>query len=114
MPTPMPQTMSAVDATVDIDGTGWAIIFAGGIGSRFWPLSSPRRPKPALQLLSDKPLLTETIERLAPLVTPERVLIVTSRDIAPEITRAAREVPPANILVEPRPLGTAAALAWGL
>lgn len=106
--------MPSIDVTTDIEGNAWAIIFAGGIGSRFWPLSSPRRPKPTLQLLGDKPLLADTIERLAPLVVPERVLIVTSRDIASEIMRAAPEIPESNILVEPRPLGTAAALAWGL
>jgi mannose-1-phosphate guanylyltransferase len=106
--------MPSVGTAVDIEGGAWAIIFAGGIGSRFWPLSSPRRPKPALQLLSEKPLLLDTIERLAPLVLPERILVVTSRDIAPEITRAAPEIPRENVLVEPRPLGTAAALAWGL
>lgn len=106
--------MPAVASAIDVDGSGWAIIFAGGIGSRFWPLSSPRRPKPALQLLSEKPLLLDTVERLGSLIPPERVLVVTARDIAPEITRAAPGIPRENVLVEPKPLGTAAALAWGL
>jgi mannose-1-phosphate guanylyltransferase len=92
----------------------WAIVFAGGIGSRFWPLSSPRRPKPTLQLLGERPLIAGTVDRLAPVVLPERVLIVTSRDIANAVARAAADVPAENILVEPRPLGTSAALAWAL
>lgn len=92
----------------------WAVVFAGGIGSRFWPLSTPDRPKQVLSLVGDRPLIAETVARLAPVVPPERVLVVTSRDIAPAIRAVIAEVPPGNVLVEPRPLGTAAALAWGV
>jgi len=90
----------------------WAVVFAGGIGSRFWPLSTPARPKPLLALVSGSPLLADSVGRLQPVIPPERVLVATSRDIAPAIRTVVREVPEANILVEPRPLGTAAALAW--
>jgi mannose-1-phosphate guanylyltransferase len=103
-------------APVDDQVTGlamWAVVFAGGIGSRFWPLSTPRRPKPLLSLVTGNSLLADTVGRLQPLIDPERVLIVTSHDIAPAIRDAVRDVPAQNILVEPRPLGTAAALAWG-
>jgi mannose-1-phosphate guanylyltransferase len=91
----------------------WAVVFAGGIGSRFWPLSTPERPKPLLALVTGRSLLEDTVGRLHPLIPSERVLIVTSRDIAPAIRSAMTAVPSENILVEPRPLGTAAALAWG-
>src|ERR1019366_3827182 len=57
--------------------------------------------------------LEDTVGRLQPLIPPERVIVVTSRDIAPAIREAVQDVPEENILVEPRPLGTAAALAWG-
>jgi mannose-1-phosphate guanylyltransferase len=90
----------------------WAVVLAGGIGSRFWPISSPRRPKPLLQLTSERPLIAETLRRLSPLVPAERVLVVTSADIADAIQAVIPEVPRRNLLVEPRPLGTAAALAW--
>lgn len=90
----------------------WAVVMAGGIGSRFWPLSSPQRPKPLLTLVSERPLVSEAVARLEPLVPPERVLVATSADIAGGIREALPNVPEANILVEPRPLGTAAALAW--
>lgn len=101
-------------AAVDTTGLAlWAVIFAGGIGSRFWPLSTPERPKPLLALVTGYSLLEDTIGRLQPLIPPERVIVVTSSDIAPAIRGALRDVPEANILVEPRPLGTAAALAWG-
>lgn len=92
----------------------WAVIFAGGIGSRFWPLSTPTRPKPLLRLVSEQPLLVDTVRRLAPTIPADRVLVLTSRDIAPAIRAAIADVPEMNILVEPRPLGTAAALAWGV
>jgi mannose-1-phosphate guanylyltransferase len=91
----------------------WAIVFAGGIGSRFWPLSSPHRPKQLLRLIGDRPLIAETVARLHPLVPAERTLVITSADIAGAIHAAIPEIPVANMLVEPRPLGTAVALAWG-
>jgi mannose-1-phosphate guanylyltransferase len=89
-------------------------VFAGGIGSRFWPLSTPGRPKPVLRLLGERPLLSDTVRRIAPVIPPERVLVLTSRDIADTVRAAVPELPYDNILVERRPLGTAAALAWGL
>lgn len=91
----------------------WAVVFAGGIGTRFWPLSTPRRPKQVLALVNERPLIADTVARLSPLVPAERVLVVTSADIADALHEAIPEVPRANLLVEPRPLGTAAALAWG-
>jgi mannose-1-phosphate guanylyltransferase len=106
----------AQPAAADEPVTGlalWAVVFAGGIGSRFWPLSTPQRPKPLLSLVTGNSLLADTVGRLQPLIHPERVLVVTSHDIAPAIRDAVADVPAENILVEPRPLGTAAALAWG-
>lgn len=91
----------------------WAVVFAGGIGTRFWPLSTAQRPKQVLALVNERPLISDTILRLAPMVPPERVLVVTSADIADALHDAIPEVPRANLLIEPRPLGTAAALAWG-
>ena len=101
------------EAERDTDSSMWAIVLAGGIGSRFWPLSTPERPKQLLNLIGERPLIAETVARLAPLIPPERVLVLTSRDIAPAIHAAIPEIPETNMLVEPRPLGTAAALAWG-
>ena len=91
----------------------WAVVFAGGIGSRFWPLSTPARPKPLLALVTGNSLLQDSVGRFQPLIPPERVLVVTSRDIAPAIRTAIADIPEENILIEPRPLGTSAALAWG-
>ena len=104
---PQPDVALATDAAL------WAVVLAGGIGSRFWPLSTPERPKQLLALVGDRPLIADTVARLAPLIPAERVLVVTSRDIADALHAAIPEVPAANMLIEPRPLGTAAALAWG-
>jgi mannose-1-phosphate guanylyltransferase len=90
----------------------WVVILAGGIGSRFWPLSTPDRPKQLLPLVNDAPLLVNTVDRLRALVAPERILILTNASIQREIAAAVPQIPAANILIEPRPAGTAAALAW--
>lgn len=100
-------------AAVGDDAELWAIILAGGIGSRFWPLSTPERPKQVLALINERPLIAVTLGHLAPLIAPERVLVLTSADIADAIHAVVPEVPAENMLIEPRPLGTAAALAWG-
>ncbi|MBC7898266.1 MAG: mannose-1-phosphate guanylyltransferase [Cytophagaceae bacterium] len=94
------------------DAAMWAVVLAGGIGSRFWPLSSPTRPKQLLRLLGDEPMIEECVGRLDPLIPAERVLVVTSADIASAIRAAIPSVPAQNVLVEPRPLGTAAAVAY--
>lgn len=109
----LPVAAAQPDATVAADAPLWAVVFAGGIGSRFWPLSTPEQPKQLLALVGERPLIAETLARLAPLVPPERVLVLTSSDIADAIHAAIPDLPAENMLVEPRPLGTAAALAWG-
>lgn len=101
------------EALTDVGTSLWAVIFAGGIGTRFWPISTPDRPKTVLPLVDARPLIADTLARLAPLVPPTRVLVVTSADIADVLHRAIPALPRANLLIEPRPLGTAAALAWG-
>jgi mannose-1-phosphate guanylyltransferase len=91
----------------------WAIVLAGGIGSRFWPLSTPEQPKQLLALVGERPLIAETVARLAPTIPADRVLVLTSADIADALRAAIPEVPDENMLIEPRPMGTAAAVAWG-
>ena len=108
----LPAEQPLIAGEPETDVALWAVIFAGGIGSRFWPLSTPVRPKPLLALVSDQPLIEDAVGRLQPTIPPERVLILTSRDIAPAIRSVTKDVPEENVLVEPRPLGTAAALAW--
>ena len=108
----LPEPLPEVTAVKDVSVLLWAVIFAGGIGTRFWPLSTPARPKQLLALVNERPLIADTIARLQPLIPAERVLVVTSADIVDALHKAIPEIPVANMLVEPRPLGTAAALAW--
>jgi len=92
--------------------TRWAVILAGGVGSRFWPLSTPDRPKQLLPLVNDKPLLVNTAERLSKLVGSDRILVLTNSSLVDAVARALPEVPVENIIAEPKPAGTAGALAW--
>src|SRR2546426_4508971 len=90
----------------------WAAILAGGAGTRFWPLSTPERPKQLLPLAGDRPLLVQAVERLEGLVPPERILILTGALLAERIAALVPQVPRAQVLVEPRAASTAPALAW--
>ncbi|MEP6729611.1 MAG: sugar phosphate nucleotidyltransferase [bacterium] len=90
----------------------WAVVLAGGVGSRFWPISTPARPKQLLPLATERPLLSDTLSRLAPLVPPERTLILTNAQLVEPIAALAPSIPRENFIAEPRPAGTAAALAW--
>lgn len=92
--------------------SNWAVVLAGGVGSRFWPLSTPSRPKQLLPLVGRDSLLAETLSRLAPLVSPGRTLILTNAGLVDAIAAAAPDVPATNIIAEPRPAGTTAALAF--
>jgi mannose-1-phosphate guanylyltransferase len=90
----------------------WAVILAGGVGSRFWPMSTPERPKQLLPLVDDEPLLANTLQRLAPLVEPARTLVLTNASLVAAIRALAPALPAENVIAEPKPAGTAAALAW--
>jgi mannose-1-phosphate guanylyltransferase len=90
----------------------WAAIVAGGSGTRFWPLSTPDRPKQLLPLAGDRPLLVQAVERLEGLVAPERILILTGALLADRIATLVPQVPRAQVLVEPRAASTAPALVW--
>jgi len=90
----------------------WAVVLAGGVGSRFWPLSTPSRPKQLLPLVGSKSLLADTLTRLAPLVPAERTLVLTNAGLVDAIARVAPALPRQNIIAEPRPAGTTAALAF--
>ena len=92
--------------------TRWAVVLAGGVGSRFWPISTPARPKQLLPLATDDPLLIDALTRLAPLVPPERTLILTNAQLVGPIAALAPDIPRENLIAEPKPAGTAAALAW--
>jgi mannose-1-phosphate guanylyltransferase len=90
----------------------WAAVLAGGGGTRFWPLSTPTRPKQMLPLSGGAPLLVQTIGRIRDLIPPDRILVVTSRALGRATQRLLRDIPQHNLLLEPRAASTAPALAW--
>ncbi|MGI8430906.1 MAG: mannose-1-phosphate guanylyltransferase [Chthoniobacterales bacterium] len=89
----------------------FALILAGGSGERFWPLSRRARPKQLLQLVSEKTLIEETIDRLDGLVSPERILVLTNVDQETALRELLPDFPPENIVAEPAKRDTAAAVA---
>src|SRR5215216_3999858 len=94
----------------------WAVVPAGGAGTRLWPLSRAARPKFLLQLLGERSLLQQTVDRLAPLAPPERTLVVCGPSHAAAVARQIPDLPEGNILVEPSPSGSGPAItlaaAW--
>ncbi len=91
----------------------WVLILAGGVGSRFWPLSTPTRPKQLLPLVGEESLLAQTISRMSALADADHTLILANESLVGPISAALPRFPRANIIAEPRAAGTAAALTWG-
>ncbi len=87
----------------------FSVVMAGGSGTRFWPASREKRPKQLLTLFGSGSLLQQTIERLAPLTGPERVLVVTGQSHAQAVSEQLPQVPARQILAEPAARNTAAA-----
>ena len=85
----------------------YAVIMAGGSGTRLWPCSRRGRPKQLLNLLSDRTMLREAYERVAPLVADERVFVVTNRVYADVVREQIPELPAGNVIGEPEGHGTA-------
>ena len=90
------------------------VILAGGKGERFWPLSRQDRPKQFLKILPEgKSLIRATAERLVPLAEGwDGLFVATSRALASKILEELPELPPENLILEPEPKDTAAAVAW--
>lgn len=90
----------------------WVVILAGGIGSRFWPASTPRRPKQFLPLAGERSLIADTLERARALAPASNVLIVAGAHLREHLEQALPELGPDQLLLEPQARGTAPALAW--
>lgn len=89
------------------------LIMAGGIGERFWPLSTKEKPKQLISLISEKSMIRETVNRILNLVTVEDVFIATNLIQANAIMNELPELPKHNIIIEPMFKDTAAAIAYG-
>ena len=92
----------------------YAVILAGGSGTRFWPLSLELYPKQLLKVLSDRTLIQDTVRRVMPVIPVERVLVVTGAPHADAVRFQLAEVgvPKANICVETTGRNTAPAIGW--
>jgi mannose-1-phosphate guanylyltransferase len=90
----------------------FAVIMAGGSGTRFWPASRRKLPKQFLAVGGKKSLIAETADRLGKLVPPERRLVVCGEEHAALVRKELRNVPPENILIEPAARNTAPCVAW--
>ena len=89
-----------------------AIIMAGGSGERFWPLSTPERPKQLLKIFSDKTMIRETVDRILPIIKPENIFVATNIIQAKEIEKELFDIPKENIVIEPAFKDTAAAIGY--
>ncbi len=90
----------------------WAVVLAGGAGTRFWPLSTPVRPKQLLPLATDDPLLVQAVRRLEGLIDRSRIVVVTGHALAEPTRQALSWLEPEQVLAEPRAASTGPALAW--
>lgn len=88
-----------------------AVIMAGGAGTRFWPLSTKERPKQFLRLFGERTLLQTSYDRVAGLVPPERVLVLTGASFVDLVRQQLPELPPENVIGEPYRRDTAAAVS---
>ena len=87
------------------------VVLAGGVGSRFWPVSTPTRPKQLLALAGDDALIAQTLRRVAPIVPRERTFVLTGEQLVGPM-RDAAGLSDDSFLVEPRARGTAPVLVW--
>lgn len=91
-----------------------ALFMAGGSGTRLWPLSRENNPKQLQKLIDSKSLITQTVDRLDPLIDPEDIWIVTNENYRERISEHCPTVPKEQIITEPFPLGTNLAVGLGL
>jgi mannose-1-phosphate guanylyltransferase len=89
----------------------YAVIMAGGGGTRLWPLSRKEKPKQLLPLLGQETLFQSTVNRLENLFPAERILVVTVAEQARQMQVQSPAIPIENYLIEPEPRGTASVVA---
>jgi mannose-1-phosphate guanylyltransferase len=101
--------MSRSDTTLP---NRYAVVLAGGIGSRFWPASTPERPKQLLPLGSERSLIRDTFERAGRLVGDDRVRILAGPGLVEPFLRVVPGLDMDSFLVEPIARSTGPALVW--
>ena len=87
-----------------------AVIMAGGMGARFWPLSTAQRPKQFLQLFDDRSLLQMSFDRISDLIPNERIMVLTNAGYVDIVKDQLPQIPAENVIGEPMRRDTAAAV----
>ena len=96
-----------------VDPRVYAVIMAGGGGTRFWPLSRQRKPKQFLSIAGEQSLLQTTWDRALEIVSgPENVIVVTANDYESMACDQLPDLLQENLLVEPQARNTAPCVAW--
>src|SRR5580765_6294318 len=88
----------------------YGLILAGGRGTRFWPRSRKRSAKQVLNVVGDRTLIQATVDRLSPVIPPERLWVLTNDHLRDIIVRQLPMVPEQQILAEPAQRNTAPAI----
>jgi mannose-1-phosphate guanylyltransferase len=88
----------------------YGLILAGGRGTRFWPRSRRSSAKQVLRFFGERSLVQQTVDRLGPMIPPERIWVLTNEHLRREIVRQLPEVPARQILAEPVQRNTAPAI----
>src|SRR4029078_3830732 len=91
----------------------YVVIMAGGIGSRFWPVSRTDYPKQFLDILgTGETLIQQTFRRFEPLAPVENIYVVTSTDYTGVVEKQLPSIPKENILSEPERKNTGPCIAY--
>src|SRR5579863_4764725 len=88
----------------------YGLILAGGRGTRFWPRSRKRSAKQVLNVIGDRSLIQATVDRLAPIIPPERMWVLTNHYLRDAIVKQLPEIPRRQVLAEPMQRNTAPAI----
>ena len=89
-----------------------ALIMAGGSGTRFWPLSTNDKPKQFLDLVSEKTMIKETVDRRKEIIPAEKIFISTNIKYFDIIKKELPEIADRNIIFEPMARDTAACIGY--
>ena len=89
-----------------------ALIMAGGSGTRFWPLSTNDKPKQFLDLVSEKTMIKETVDRIKEIIPAEKIFISTNIKYFDIIKKELPEIADRNIIFEPMARDTAACIGY--